>query len=303
MVNDMRMLLFLLFTLFSLSSCSFGPDSSDGYSVYFVSAACNYYQTQNQLSGTLCDQYWMDRQFSFLADCAGVEYHNVLLTQGELDSSFTDISGKCFLTVDNVQKKIQQDSFISELEAQLENLAAAVSSDDILIFHYSGHGLADGSLLLANKIYDADRLISQLDSISCCKLILLDCCYSASNIDEEGSDSRTDFSSLFRPYESKQTRTWYIAAAQEDQLSYSVTLDDSVTGSGNISFGLFSLNVLIRCGLDLGSNGIRPSLPQTGHLTFTWLVNELEKGLYYSGGLSQKFEATDSVRDLVLFSF
>ena len=245
----------------------------------------------------------MDRQFSFLADCAGAEYHNVLLSQGELDSSFTDISGKCFLTVDNVQKEIQQDSFISELEAQLENLAAAVSSDDILIFHYSGHGAADGSLLLTDKVYDADRLISLLDSISCCKLILLDCCYSASNIDEEGSDSRTDFASLFRPYESRQTRTWYIAAAQEDQLSYSVTLNDSVTGSGNISFGLFSLNVLIRCGLELSSEGISTALPNTSHLTFTWLVNELEKGLYYSEGLSQQFEATDSVRDLVLFSF
>ena len=294
----------VLVMLLVLSACdlvmSLGKESED-YDVYLVSVACNYRNTlgAGELEGTLNDQMFLSAQLAHLSSLAGVDYRAWLIRDGSVgedglnrddkESHLVRIHGssKTSTVIDQVDR--------DGIDKVIDEVASLVDGDDLLVFHYSGHGYeGTGDLLLSYTCrgyrYPLDELVSRLETIPCNRLIILDSCYSGNIVDESLDDDRRGLENLFTRYEIPASRTWYSAASQDDEESY--TDDESYP----VPFGAHSAGILKALGFDIMS--LRPDRPDEDVLTMNMML-DMARTEYRS----QHSSSTSGTRDLVLFRF
>lgn len=294
----------VLVMLLVLSACdlvmSLGKESED-YDVYLVSVACNYRNTPEagELEGTLNDQMFLSAQLAQLSSLAGVDYRAWLLRDGSVgedglnrddkESHLVRIHGssKTSTVIDQVDR--------DGIDKVIDEVASLVDGDDLLVFHYSGHGYeGTGDLFLPCTCrgyrYPLDELASRLETIPCNRLIVLDSCYSGNIVDESLDDDRRGLENLFTRYEIPASRTWYSAASQDDEESY--TDDESYP----VPFGAHSAGILKALGFDIMS--LRPARPDEDVLTMNMML-DMARTEYRS----QHSSSTSGTRDLVLFRF
>ena len=294
----------VLVMLLVLSACdlmmSLGKESED-YDVYLVSVACNYRNTlgAGELEGTLNDQIFLSAQLAHLSSLAGVDYRAWLLRDGSVgedglnrddkESHLVRIHGSS--KTSTVIDQIDRDG----IDKVIDEVASLVDGDDLLVFHYSGHGYeGTGDLFLPCTCrgyrYPLDELASRLETIPCNRLIVLDSCYSGNIVDESLDDDRRGLENLFTRYEIPASRTWYSAASQDDEKSY--TDDESYP----VPFGAHSAGILKALGFDIMS--LRPDRPDEDVLTMNMML-DMARTEYRS----QHSSSTSGTRDLVLFRF
>lgn len=294
----------VLVMLLVLSACdlmmSLGKESED-YDVYLVSVACNYRNTlgAGELEGTLNDQMFLSAQLAHLSSLAGVDYRAWLLRDGSVgedglnrddkESHLVRIHGSS--KTSTVIDQIDRDG----IDKVIDEVASLVDGDDLLVFHYSGHGYeGTGDLFLPCTCrgyrYPLDELASRLETIPCNRLIVLDSCYSGNIVDESLDDDRRGLENLFTRYEIPASRTWYSAASQDDEKSY--TDDESYP----VPFGAHSAGILKALGFDIMS--LRPDRPDEDVLTMNMML-DMARTEYRS----QHSSSTSGTRDLVLFRF
>lgn len=294
----------VLVMLLVLSACdlvmSLGKESED-YDVYLVSVACNYRNTlgAGELEGTLNDQMFLSAQLAQLSSLAGVDYRAWLIRDGSVgedglnrddkESHLVRIHGssKTSTVIDQVDR--------DGIDKVIDEVASLVDGDDLLVFHYSGHGYeGTGDLFLPCTCrgyrYPLDELASRLETIPCNRLIVLDSCYSGNIVDESLDDDRRGLENLFTRYEIPASRTWYSAASQDDEESY--TDDESYP----VPFGAHSAGILKALGFDIMS--LRPARPDEDVLTMNMML-DMARTEYRS----QHSSSTSGTRDLVLFRF
>lgn len=294
----------VLVMLLVLSACdlvmSLGKESED-YDVYLVSVACNYRNTlgAGELEGTLNDQMFLSAQLAHLSSLAGVDYRAWLIRDGSVgedglnrddkESHLVRIHGssKTSTVIDQVDR--------DGIDKVIDEVASLVDGDDLLVFHYSGHGYeGTGDLFLPCTCrgyrYPLDELASRLETIPCNRLIVLDSCYSGNIVDESLDDDRRGLENLFTRYEIPASRTWYSAASQDDEESY--TDDESYP----VPFGAHSAGILKALGFDIMS--LRPDRPDEDVLTMNMML-DMARTEYRS----QHSSSTSGTRDLVLFRF
>ena len=294
----------VLVMLLVLSACdlvmSLGQESED-YDVYLVSVACNYRNTPvvGELEGTLNDQMFLSAQLAHLSSLAGVDYRAWLIRDGSVgedglnrddkESHLVRIHGssKTSTVIDQVDR--------DGIDKVIDEVASLVDGDDLLVFHYSGHGYeGTGDLFLPCTCrgyrYPLDELASRLETIPCNRLIVLDSCYSGNIVDESLDDDRRGLENLFTRYEIPASRTWYSAASQDDEESY--TDDESYP----VPFGAHSAGILKALGFDIMS--LRPARPDEDVLTMNMML-DMARTEYRS----QHSSSTSGTRDLVLFRF
>lgn len=294
----------VLVMLLVLSACdlvmSLGKESED-YDVYLVSVACNYRNTlgAGELEGTLNDQMFLSAQLAQLSSLAGVDYRAWLIRDGSVgedglnrddkESHLVRIHGssKTSTVIDQVDR--------DGIDKVIDEVASLVDGDDLLVFHYSGHGYeGTGDLFLPctcrGSRYPLDELASRLETIPCNRLIVLDSCYSGNIVDESLDDDRRGLENLFTRYEIPASRTWYSAASQDDEESY--TDDESYP----VPFGAHSAGILKALGFDIMS--LRPARPDEDVLTMNMML-DMARTEYRS----QHSSSTSGTRDLVLFRF
>lgn len=294
----------VLVMLLVLSACdlvmSLGKESED-YDVYLVSVACNYRNTPEagELEGTLNDQMFLSAQLAQLSSLAGVDYRAWLIRDGSVgedglnrddkESHLVRIHGssKTSTVIDQVDR--------DGIDKVIDEVASLVDGDDLLVFHYSGHGYeGTGDLFLPCTCrgyrYPLDELASRLETIPCNRLIVLDSCYSGNIVDESLDDDRRGLENLFTRYEIPASRTWYSAASQDDEESY--TDDESYP----VPFGAHSAGILKALGFDIMS--LRPARPDEDVLTMNMML-DMARTEYRS----QHSSSTSGTRDLVLFRF
>ena len=295
----------VLVMLLVLSACdlvmSLGQESED-YDVYLVSVACNYRNTPvvGELEGTLNDQMFLSAQLAHLSSLAGVDYRAWLIRDGSVgedglnrddkESHLVRIHGssKTSTVIDQVDR--------DGIDKVIDEVASLVDGDDLVVFHYSGHGYeGTGDLFLLpctcrGYRYPLDELASRLETIPCNRLIILDSCYSGNIVDEGLDDDRRGLENLFTRYEIPASRTWYSAASQDDEESY--TDDESYP----VPFGAHSAGILKALGFDIMS--LRPDRPDEDVLTMNMML-DMARTEYRS----QHSSSTSGTRDLVLFRF
>ena len=294
----------VLVMLLVLSACdlvmSLGKESED-YDVYLVSVACNYRNTlgAGELEGTLNDQMFLSAQLAHLSSLAGVDYRAWLIRDGSVgedglnrddkESHLVRIHGssKTSTVIDQVDR--------DGIDKVIDEVASLVDGDDLVVFQYSGHGYeGTGDLFLPCTCrgyrYPLDELASRLETIPCNRLIILDSCYSGNIVDESLDDDRRGLENLFTRYEIPASRTWYSAASQDDEESY--TDDESYP----VPFGAHSAGILKALGFDIMS--LRPDRPDEDVLTMNMML-DMARTEYRS----QHSSSTSGTRDLVLFRF
>ena len=294
----------VLVMLLVLSACdlvmSLGKESED-YDVYLVSVACNYRNTlgAGELEGTLNDQMFLSAQLAHLSSLAGVDYRAWLIRDGSVgedglnrddkESHLVRIHGssKTSTVIDQVDR--------DAIDKVIDEVASLVDGDDLVVFHYSGHGYeGTGDLFLPCTCrgyrYPLDELASRLETIPCNRLIVLDSCYSGNIVDEGLDDDRKGLENLFTRYEIPASRTWYSAASQDDEESY--TDDESYP----VPFGAHSAGILKALGFDIMS--LCPARPDEDVLTMNMML-DMARTEYRS----QHSSSTSGTRDLVLFRF
>lgn len=274
--------------------------------VYFLSVACAYigdYNGARELEGTLNDQTFLDRQLEYLASQSDSSYHAYLLQNGTVDGSLQNESDRNLITVKQdgtviTQNDIAPEDFIAGFRETVSLIASEAEADDVLIFHYSGHGNNDGGLCLPDgsggySVLSLSELVSLLGEIRCGgRLVMLDSCYSGNIVTDSDTDSRQSLADLFSPYEGSVSSFWFSAASSSDELSWSADFN-------GVDLGIHTARVLNALGFDLTSMTAGRRDPD--YVSFNRIISRL--AAVEVPGRTQHYTSSESIRDLVIFNF
>ena len=290
----MRKALIILTALIALTSCTLETVDKD-YRVHFVSVACNYVGLEhiNELEGTLNDQRLFNEQLAFLGRQSGVTFTSELLSQGSVnadtgrDDLLEEGAFRTSLTTDGsvTRRSVDTGHFTEELEAIIKEAASSLGEGDVLIFHYSGHGM---------QALELSTLRAMLESVQCDRLVILDSCFSGNIIRDGDIDPRTDFitalSALFKPTGAQVIHTWISAAAHSTEEAFTV---DGYA----IPIGMHSQALLEALGYDF--DAMRPALPDDRLITMNGILSAASSE--HSPFSRQHSLESETTRDLVLF--
>lgn len=236
-----------------------------------------------------------------------------------------------------VERTINNNKKVTRLKANLDNwdktvpfsfqtIAATIQSlnaeeNDLIIFHYSGHGLEDGTLLLGGDDYDQwgdVNLVNMMTNYNkkAKKVVLLDSCFSGAHIKDGILASSKDFKvagkaenyvgdSFFKAIagswdaiSGKDTygtpNTYIMAAASDGQEAF-----DSFSGERNQElFGAFSFYLIRALGFDNAE--LKPQAIDS-RISFYSLYKSIWDSFPSRNKKEQTPMATLSPFDLVLF--
>lgn len=291
-----RLFAIVLTLVLLLTSCDIAQSARrEKADVHFLSLALKYEggmklgekSWASELRGTLTDQRMLDEEFEHLALVSGTDYESILITNGDGGVNTIDRNG-------NIEV-IKPEDFVSQFEAVLEDFAESLGEDDILIFHYSGHGAEGGDPVLPSgdglaTLYPLERLTGLFDRIGAKKFLILDSCYSGSIVPQDEKDPRKDFAGLMEKYDLPDSDTWYSAASQSYEPSYTVEVD-------GLDIGNHTLRILEALGYDF--DAMRPAWNGRRLVTVNSILSSLsERGYQY-----QHPDGSLGTKDLVLFRF
>ena len=184
----MKKILMLILSILMLTGCELiTPEHPSPRSIYLVSVALNYESTGiNPLKCTLNDQAAICDEFQYIADECGYPLTSVVITQNGRNYTVR-LNGDAIKTETFSEATMIKEDVLS----RLHKLAAGLDRNDLLVFHYSGHGLdGTGELVLNKKDYSKDNTRNNLVMVTSedlnqavkdtdgIKFFVLDSCYS-----------------------------------------------------------------------------------------------------------------------------
>ena len=329
-------LLFIIAFVFLIVSCS--PEIEIGRTI-LISVASDYSNMPaiGNLMNTLNDQAAIIEEFRTLDE--NIEIHMFRTESARSYYSTNPVFGnelestKCYFLKEDgsVNQKttmripfypgegetIEKEWTIYDVIALLANLDA--KDEDLIIFHYSGHGDNDGSLVVG-KIGDMFASI-KVNEISYfmsdeyqkgTKLLLLDSCYSGSHVMDTNLESSnyfrksddgeiyqlsSPFVSFFRSFSNNGKtpgRSFVLAASRMSQMSY-----DAYYFGDDIQryFGFFTYHLLTALGYDWQSFAGRRKGRITLHNLYKDIWREMESEMLIKATPT----VTLSAEDVVLF--
>ena len=298
-----RMLPLLLIITLLLPSCEM--EKKEG-KVVFISAAIDYGAPDgiNALDNPPEDQRVLSAQLEALAIASGEIYEEYLFLEKNGQRS---VNGK-------------------EYGWNHDDILAAISSldtvrDDLIIFHYSGHGDEDGSLVTDMDTafrLSPERILDALEGTDGMKCLFLDSCYSGNFIEEQGwmhdgelFDDKNLVSESFinsllpslmmtlNAAKREESSIWVLSAATAKQSSFD-SWDAGHPGQEN--FGAFTYYLASALGYDAEND--TPTVPgRGGEITFYGLYQEIRKNMSSDLWKRATPQVTLTPFDLILFRF
>jgi len=297
----MKLHLLILLLLSLLLGCELVNEPPKEGKTHHLAIALNYVGTnvgpQNVLNGTVPDAIELEKAFDALF--AGNEHVSTLMLQDGSDS----LSDILLPTKDHVLERI-------------ELLSEAMEEQDILIISYSGHGMEDGSLLLAppridGSIFDtngniiSDTLLSVeelYESLESCKgsvLLLMDSCYSGNFVQE----SETSYSLIERNTYLQEVYEQYFTEGEYTHPVFvlAATTYDNTAGETS-SHGYFTQALLEGLGWDEENQMLR-DVNQTISVDYLYQYVYYHQDIKLSGVYSWEYQhptITGGPLDLIL---
>ena len=292
----MRILLAMILSML-ISSCTSDIPRSD---VFFISVAASYGSegSLNYLKNPPGDQRALSEQLSYISSRKKIPYKEYLFLE---DNGRMSISGD------------ERPWGRKEILRLLENIES--EDDDLIIFHYSGHGDSNGSMIMPDgtRLNPDDRLyrLRRADGMKCA---FIDSCYSGrfvngestlvnGEIFYEGQLVSESFANALLPSlklfftisEPTYWNTWVLSAATSKQLSYDSWNDGLDRQS---EFGAFTYYLLKALGyrMDTGT----PALPD-GRITFYTIYDTIKSTMSETLWKRATPQVTLTPVDLVLF--
>ena len=248
----MKKILMLILSILMLTGCELiTPEDTSPRNIYLVSVALNYESTGiNTLKCTLNDQKAICDEFQYIADECGYPLTSVVITQNGRNYS---------VRLNDDAKKpdtFSEATMIKEdVLSWLHELAAGLDRNDLLVFHYSGHGVdVTGELVLNKKDYSKDNTRNNLVMVTSedlyeavkdtdgTKLFVLDSCYSGVYADAltpvNPSSPFRDFFTLDSPNEN----IFVLTGASSDEKSWESGVYGNMTLCLLISLGYDTVN-------------------------------------------------------------
>ncbi len=289
--------LFIITALVLITACSNDIPRSE---VIFISVAASYGKEgeMNYLANPPGDQRALSEQMAYMTERRELPYteHIFLERDGRMS-----VSGE------------EKDWGRHDILDLLETLEAG--PDDLLIFHYSGHGDTNGSLVMPDggKL-TPDELLYALRKVPGFKCAFIDSCYSGRFVRDTGSltsgERFTDgklvsesfinamlpsLKMLFTAGCPANDRMWILSAATSGQLSYD-SWDDGRDRQNE--FGAFSYYLLKALGyrMDEGTPGLGGN-----RITFYGLYDSIKNMMSDTLWRQATPQATLTPVDLILF--
>ena len=283
-------------------SCS---DPAHQSKVVFISAAIDYGPEGeiNYLANPPEDQRVLSAEIRALAEGSGEIYEEYLFLEKNGERTFN-----------GARKNWNHDDILSVI-ASLDTVA-----EDLIIFHYSGHGDDDGSLVTDMDIsfrLSPERLLDQLENTDGKKCLFLDSCYSGTFIDGgKLADGEVFFGgnlisesfvhallpSLLMTFSAGHTERsdiWVFSAATENQSSFD-SWDGGLPEQEN--FGAFTYYLASALGYDMEND--RAAIPgRMTTITFYDIYQKVKENMDGSLWKEATPQVTLSPVDLVLFRF
>lgn len=248
----MKKILMLILSILMLTGCELIiPEDTSPRNIYLVSVALNYESTGiNTLKCTLNDQKAICDEFQYIADECRYPLKSVVITQNGRNYSVRLNSDAIIPETFSSATTIKEDVL-----SWLHELAAGLDRNDILVFHYSGHGLdGTGELVLNKKNYSKDNTRNNLVMITSedlhqavkdtdgIKFFVLDSCYSGVYADaitpENPSSPFRDFFTLDSPNEN----IFVLTGASSDEKSWESGVYGNMTLCLLLSLGYDTVN-------------------------------------------------------------
>lgn len=288
-----KLIILILPILILLSSCELMlPNNKTDRNVYLVSLALNYVNSGvNQLNCTLNDQQAIFNEFSYITNNTSSPFRYFLVSQKGKELIINDNGNITKQEIDFTQPShVIKNKILTKLSIYSQEL----DENDILFFHYSGHGDNDGGLVYHvenNKYYDYKIFPSDLfNSIKGNKgttLLFLDSCYSGFFYDYISSDLNSPyFSNLFDP-PSKRNNIFTLTGAQNNEESWE-----------NNGYGNLTRAFLENLGYNTTTNN--PGMKQS-HIWFSELITSIQRNikLYINGSIQHP--QGNEIKDFLLY--
>lgn len=288
-----KLIILILPILILLSSCELMlPNNKTDRNVYLVSLALNYVNSGvNQLNCTLNDQQAIFNEFSYITNNTSSPFRYFLVSQKGKELIINDNGNITKQEIDFTQPShVIKNKILTNLSIYSQEL----DENDILFFHYSGHGDNDGGLVYHvenNKYYDYKIFPSDLfNSIKGNKgttLLFLDSCYSGFFYDYISSDLNSqNFSNLFNP-PGKRNNIFTLTGAQNDEKSWE-----------NNGYGNLTRAFLENLGYNTTTN--TPGMKQS-HIWFSELITSIQRNikLYINGSIQHP--QGNEIKDFLLY--
>ncbi len=251
----MKKILMLILSILMLTGCELiTPEDTSPRNIYLVSVALDYIPMTriNPLKCTLNDQKAICDEFQYIADECGYPLKSVVITQNGRNYSVS-------LNSDAIKPETETFSSATTIKEDvlswLHELAAGLDRNDLLVFHYSGHGVdVTGELVLNKKDYSKDNTRNNLVMVTSedlyeavkdtdgTKLFVLDSCYSGVYADAltpvNPSSPFRDFFNLDSPNEN----IFVLTGASSDEKSWESGVYGNMTLCLLISLGYDTVN-------------------------------------------------------------
>ena len=248
----MKKILMLILPILMLTGCELiTPEDTSPRNIYLVSVALNYESTGiNTLKCTLNDQKAICDEFQYIADECGYPLTSVVITQNGRNYTVR-LNGYAIKTETFSEATMIKEDVLS----WLHELAAGLDRNDLLVFHYSGHGVdVTGELVLNKKDYSKDNTRNNLVMVTSedlyeavkdtdgTKLFVLDSCYSGVYADAltpvNPSSPFRDFFTLDSPNEN----IFVLTGASSDEKSWESGVYGNMTLCLLLSLGYDTVN-------------------------------------------------------------
>lgn len=312
-----------LILLILLSGCELFIEKPEAGKVYAILVALDYKNTteQSSLKGTLPDARELNRAWEAVtAKAQGEkEYHGYLFLQDNADTpkdlDIGDENVNSLPTSEHILKAIK-------------TLQSITTSNDLIIFTYSGHGSEAGELLLVtteagktHKGFPASSILDALSKVPGRKLMILDTCFSGLSVPESGASHSTllnnNISKWYKKYwdSSRYTKPEvFVLTASTDTKSY----EEEITNEHR--HGLFTFALLDALGwkhphddyasIPLASLPIPPAAKESilsadSLYTYVKYYKSTNKWIKYFSSFSQGQHpmVSGGALDMVLFTF
>ena len=287
-----KLLLLILPLLILLSSCELIiPNNKSDRNVYLVSLALNYVDSGvRNLDCTLNDQQAIFTELSYITNKTSSPFRYFLVSQKGKELIINDNGNITKQEIDFTQPShVIKNKILTKLSIYSQEL----DENDILFFHYSGHGDTDGGLVyhVENekkyyKIFPAD-LFNSTKGNKGTTLLFLDSCYSGFFYDYISSDlDSSSFSKLFNP-PAKRNNVFTLTGAQNNEESWE-----------NNGYGNLTRAFLENLGYNTTTN--TPGMKQS-HIWFSELITSIQRNikLYINGSIQHP--QGNEIKDFLLY--
>ena len=287
-----KFLIVLLTILLLLTSCEIiTKQNKSQRNVYLISLALNYSTTSYGLNCTINDQSAIFDEIKYLSNSTSSPFSYYLLTE---DGNNLRINENGKIENETIDFTKPSNRIKDLLLSKLSNFSSIIDENDLLIFHYSGHGDNDGSLVYHLRTSPFKKYIISTEEISNSikgnkgiKLLVLDSCYSGAFYDEISSEyNKNSINYLFEAPQSRRN-IFALTAASSTEEAW------EEDGFGRLS----------KCFLEaLGYNTSTKTLGKKNKtLWYSEIVTQIQKNINVKHKSTLQHAQGNEIKDFILF--